>query len=63
MSTRKPTQNRRPTAAKKSAARILVDPLDNLEAFDEFVTEARREAAFVVGDLRRTGFFRPIGVN
>ena len=61
MSTRK--QNPRHKSQSKSRVAMLRDPLDNLEAFDEFVNEARDEAAFVIGDLQRTGFFRPVGVN
>lgn len=61
MSTRKPSPSRK--SQPKSRVAMLRDPLDNLEAFDEFVNAARDEAEFVIGDLRRTGFFRPVGVN
>ena len=60
MSTRSKNTPHKSTA-KKSRLRLPADPLDNLEAFDAFVNQARDEAAFVLGDLRRTGFFRPEG--
>lgn len=58
MSTRKAQNQNKPVP--KSRLRLLTDPLDNLEAFDEFVNQARDEASDVIGELQRTGFFRPV---